>query len=91
MELKIEFFGSLCAASTFEINGIKASHLDFGNKGDTSPESAPDYGGCGNMKFITKPCTGEVLKKYGITPREYRFICKQLKENLSFGCCALCS
>jgi len=88
MKYIIKDMRSLCELETFEINGIKAEYEDFGDKYDTNPEQAEPYG-CGNMQFIPRPSTKDVLKKYKITEDEYEEICSAL-SCLSFGSCGWC-
>lgn len=89
MKLKLEVYKCLCALAEFEINGIKASYEDFGDKYDTQPSLADDYC-CGNMQFIPKLATQEILDKYKINVDEYNQICEKL-NCLSFGSCGWCS
>ena len=89
MKLKIEIYDCLCATSVFKINGKDAYSTDFGSQGDISPEDAEEYA-CGNMQFITKEPTEEILKKYSISEKEYREIAEELSEKLSFGSCGWC-
>lgn len=89
MKLELNFFDALCETQTFNINNIKASWLDFGEKYDRNKEIAPDYG-CGDMCFIGKPATDKVLLKYKINKQEYNKIVKLLEQGLSFGMCSWC-
>lgn len=77
-----------CYLRIFRINNIDASEVDFGCHKDTSPEEAEPYC-CGNMQFIPKESTEEVLSKYKITQAEYEQICEEL-DCLSFGSCSWC-
>ena len=86
----IEVYGALCSTSAFVINDINADYKDFGEKGDTDPANARDYG-CGNMTFETKQPTKDVLAKYEIDEMEYWTIANTLAEKLSFGSCAWCA
>lgn len=86
--LKAKVGECCCYMRTFEINGIKALQDDFGNQVDTEPDNADEYC-CGNMQFIPKESTVEVLNKYKITQAEYEQICKEL-DCLSFGFCSWC-
>ncbi len=71
------------------INGVELEESDFGEKYDTSPETAEPYG-CGNMQFIPfEEVKQETLEKYNLTELEYRVIQKKL-DCLSFGSCGLC-
>lgn len=88
MKLKLEVYKCLCALAEFEINGIKASYEDFGDKYDTQPSLANGYC-CGNMQFIPKLATQEILDKYKINVDEYNQICEKL-NCLSFGSCGWC-
>ena len=90
MTLELQAYCCLCALEKFIINGIPAEYEDFGDKEDLEPYNAPDYG-CGNMQFIPRLPSQETLNKYHISIDEYNEICKELQENLSFGCCAWCS
>jgi hypothetical protein len=89
MDMKLEIYGALCETSKFVINGIEADAYDFGDKDDEDPDNAEDYG-CGDMQFTSTPPTKEVLEKYSITEDEYRTVCEELNEGLSFGCCGWC-
>ena len=88
MELKLKAYECLCSLAEFEINGFEADYEDFGDKYDTCPNLAEEYG-CGNMKFIPKPATQEILDKYKISPKEYAEVCEKL-DCLSFGSCGWC-
>lgn len=77
-----------CYLRTFVINGVEADEEDFGTHKDIEPEIAEEYA-CGNMKFIPKESTSDVLDKYKITQEEYDQICNEL-DCLSFGCCGWC-
>lgn len=77
-----------CYLAIFTINGINAAEDDFGHHIDIDTEAADDYC-CGNMQFIPKESTEEVLNKYEITQAEYEQICKEL-DCLSFGACGWC-
>lgn len=90
MILKCCSYSYCCGLREFSINGKNADYNDFGDKYDTSPENAEDYG-CGNMRFIKKQYTKTILKKYKITILEYNKICNKLEKELSFGECDLCS
>lgn len=74
----------------FEINGIEADYEDFGEKRDLDPKNRPYYG-CGNMAFVPKDPTEEILNKYNISVYDYDEICDKLETHLSFGRCAWCS
>jgi hypothetical protein len=90
MKIELDTYSSICETRTFRINGIKATYKDFGRKSDSSPDSdRPNC--CGNMVFEPKRPTDEVLKRYGITAKEYNGICEQLKVCISFGTCRLCA
>ena len=90
MKIELDTYSNICETKTFNINGIKATYKDFGRKSDCSPDrNKPNC--CGNMAFEPKCHTGEVLKKYWITAKEYNGICEQLKICISFGTCMLCS
>lgn len=89
MILICEPYGSYCDLSEFKINGKEADYEDFGEKDDLCPEQADDYG-CGNMRFIPKLPTQLILDKYQINVDEYKEICEQLEEKLSFGHCGWC-
>lgn len=79
----------LCILDKFEINGIEADYEDFGSKEDRAPELAEPYC-CGNMQFIPKLATQDILDKYNINVTEYNKICDEL-QCLSFGSCGWCS
>ena len=89
MKLKLEVYKCLCELEEFEINGIEANYEDFGDKYDTQPSLADDYC-CGNMQFVPKLATQEILDKYKINVDEYNQICEEL-NCLSFGSCGWCS
>lgn len=88
MKLELKCYEYLCALELFKINDIEAYYEDFGIKEDISPETAEEYS-CGNMQFMRKNATKEVLDKYHITIEEYEEICDKL-DCLSFGCCGWC-
>ena len=67
-----------CYLREFVINGFEAIEEDFGTHKDIEPEIAEDYA-CGNMRFIPKKSTMEVLDKYKITQEEYEQICEELE------------
>lgn len=90
MKLEIEPYSACCSLKVFKINGIKADSSDFGHQEDVDETNAPDYG-CGNMQFISKHATQDVLDKYDITVEDYNEILNELDRCLSFGYCALCS
>ena len=79
----------MCALEKFNINGIQAYYEDFGTKKDINPNGAEPYG-CGDMEFIPKPYTQEILDKYQITTDDYNEVCNKLKDELSFGYCGWC-
>jgi hypothetical protein len=87
MELKLKVCEHYCSCKEFEINGVKASSIDFGNQEDISPSND---GGCGDMEFTMKEPEERILTKYGITEEEYVEIAKDLEKKLSFGCCGEC-
>jgi hypothetical protein len=88
MKLELEILGSFCDTKVFSINDIEASWQDFGDKYDTDRDSAEDYG-CGNMEFIPKLPTQEILEKYQINNSEYLEVQEKL-GGLSFGNCGWC-
>jgi len=90
VQLKLKVFGSLCTTAVFEINGITADESEFGHGKDISPHSAEPYC-CGYREWTASLPDQEVLDKYKITVDEYRQICDQLEEGLSFGPCGMCS
>ena len=91
IDMKLKIYDCLCATEVFVINGIVADSSDFGEKDDTMPWDAPEYG-CGNMEFIPyEHPTDEVLKKYGITEYQFHEIAAELACSLSFGRCAWCA
>lgn len=87
-DLKIEVGKHFCYLPIFIINGIQAKEEDFGTQTDIEPDEEYPYC-CGNMQFIPKESTAEVLNKYEITQAEYEQICKEL-DCLSFGSCGWC-
>lgn len=89
MKLELEFFGSVCMLHTFMINNVQGDYRDFGEKYDSDPEDAPDYG-CGNMQFTRAEPTERVLEKYASNKAEYALVAGQLEEGLSFGVCVIC-
>lgn len=90
MKLEIEPCSACCFLKVFKINGIKADSSDFGHQEDVDETNAPDYG-CGNMQFISKHATQDVLDKYDITVEDYNEILNELDRCLSFGYCDWCS
>lgn len=94
MKLQCKAYDALCSLEVFTINEILANESDFGHTEDIDPdkikESENEYG-CGCMKFIPKPATGEVLAKYNITVDEYDEVCNKLESELSFGECYWCA
>ncbi len=90
MDYKLEVCSSYCTTAVFVINGVKAEFGDFGDRIDRTPESAGDYGGCGDLHFTPVPATEEILLKYAITEEEYEAIGKDLEDQLSFGACGWC-
>ena len=87
---EIEAYGALpCSTEKFIVNGISAESDDFGGLSDEDSENAEDYG-CGNMTFIAKPSTEEVLLKYDISSNEYNKIASELETKLSPGSCGWC-
>lgn len=89
MSHKLEIYGSLCATSTFTVNGIAACSTDFGKQGDESPDSAEPYG-CANMKFTPGVWVQDIGTKYGINQTEFDTIASELADKLSFGGCGWC-
>lgn len=85
--IKIEVLQSYCEPDFFTINGMDASLSDFGGGFDTGRDST--HQGCENHKFIPNLPSGIILEKYSINVDAYAFICKTLKERLSFGACSL--
>lgn len=86
----IKSFCALCELCGCEINNIILDYHDFGEKYDTKPEEASDYG-CGNMQFISfNEVKQETLIKYNINENEYRKIQNKL-DCLSFGGCDWCA
>lgn len=78
-----------CSLEGFTINGMEADGGDFGSMEDINPDDADDYG-CGDMQFIPKMPTDEVIKKYKINLKEYSEICNKLVRVLSVGNCGWC-
>jgi hypothetical protein len=89
MKLAIKVFCSYCELDMFTINEIEADYHDFGEKHDHSPSTVDVYG-CGDMRFVPKPYTQKILNKYNISVSDYKKICAELKDKLSFGYCGLC-
>lgn len=89
MKLEVNAYTAYCALEVFKINGESAYEDDFGEQKDLGGVDVEDYC-CGNMQFIPKPATQEVLDKYGINVDEYNEVCKKL-DCLSFGSCHWCS
>lgn len=89
MKLKLDVYSALCETKIFEINGIKASYKDFGEKYDASGDKTRPHT-CGNMIFEPRRPTQQVLDKYGINVGEYTYVCEQLRNMVSFGLCRLC-
>jgi len=89
MELEIKIDDGYCVPKEFIINDIKADHSDFGDKDDENPDDAEEYG-CGDMVFIGKQATPEILEKYKISLSEYKQIVEILEDKLSFGSCGNC-
>ena len=89
MKLEFEMYSALCEHRVFNINGVKATYEDFGEKYDRSPETADPYC-CADMRFTSNLPTQEVLDKYKITTDEYKQICEMLEEKMSYGCCGWC-
>jgi len=90
MKLEIVASKNYCTLSVFKINGINADEDDFVIKYDHSPEMAYQYE-CGDMRADSIPASDEVLRKYGISSSEYIEIAEKVAEELSFGCCGLCT
>lgn len=85
----IRAYLALCELEDCTINGVELDYKDFGDKDDTEPDKAEEYG-CGNMQFIPyEEVKQETLKKYNITEEEYRKIQDKL-DCLSFGSCSWC-
>jgi hypothetical protein len=89
MQLNLNAYNAVCETKVFEINGIKASYKDFGEKFDAAPDVRKPHACC-NMKFQPRKPVQQVLDKYAIDVDEYSYICKQLQNTLSFGQCRLC-
>lgn len=89
MDLRIKAYSCLCELEKFEINGVKASYLDFGDKEDVG--KSREYGVCKDMQFIPIFPTDEILHKYHITLSDYKEVCDALKEKLHFGHCGYCA
>ena len=87
MKCEIEFHKLYCGTKSFIINDVQADIDDFGHKADHGINSE-DW--CGDMQFIIKEPTTEVLGKYQISEDEYRTIADKLSEKLSFGRCNIC-
>jgi len=90
MNLKLSFRAHVCMPSMFIINGGNASCSDFGTQRDCDEENAEDYS-CGDMRFIRKDPTMEVLDLYNISEKDYDEIAEKLTEGLSFGECGWCA
>jgi hypothetical protein len=84
-------FSALCSLRTFTIVGQDVQdHDDFYTQQDESPHTAEDYA-CGYMKGTPMKATPKVLKKYGLTTKEFNQIAEEAAEAVSFGCCGLCT
>ena len=90
LKLTLHSYNTLCETQSFEINGIKASYKDFGEKFDAAPNSRKPYMCC-NMVFRSRKPQLGILEKYNIDADDYTYICIQLRNALSFGTCKLCS
>ncbi len=88
-DVTLKSYGSLCAAEVFEINGVEAYEMDFGETEDLDPDNVKDYG-CGNRQFVAKPAEDDVLARYSITLAQYHHVTELLKKELSFGNCGWC-
>lgn len=83
--------GMPCQPGEFVITEREADTKDFGSLTSSyDGESAPRDGGCGAREWESKPCTPEVLAKYGITEEQYQEICDALSDKLSHGSCGNC-
>ena len=89
MNLKLKVYECYCSTEIFEINGVNADIEDFGEQSDQNPDLAQDYC-CADMKFIPKLPTQVILDKYKISVDEYKEICDELTDGLSFGECDWC-
>jgi hypothetical protein len=89
MKLEFKMFGALCEHEVFNINDVRATYEDFGDKFDRRPDKAEPYG-CGDMRFTSKPATQDVLDKYKITLEDYNNICSMLEDKMSWGECGWC-
>lgn len=78
-----------CECEIFVINNVDADVDDFGSVDDLNTDEAEDYG-CGDMQFVPKMPTDEVLAKYSINLKDYSEICKMLSKELSVGSCGWC-
>ena len=77
-----------CELKVFTINGKKADRDDFGDIRMLDGSAFDCECGC---EFFRKPCTREVLDKYGITESEYDDICNELWIESYVGSCGCCS
>ncbi|MCX7772321.1 MAG: hypothetical protein N2376_04320 [Clostridia bacterium] len=89
MKLELDVYSTICETKRFVINGIQATYRDFGEKQDVSMDRTQPFC-CGNMVFLPSLPTQQVLEKYGITKKEYHYICEMLRSCVSFGTCKLC-
>jgi len=87
MTLELKVFSTFCETKLFKINNIDANIFDFGSLIDKNRQSNRS---CGDMQFIIKPYTDEILNKYKINKYCYYKIAKQLSKKLSFGYCDQC-
>ena len=91
MELVIKKFKCLpCSLEVFTINGQNADRDDFGSVFDHDELNAQPYC-CKDMRFESKPIGKGILKKYGITDKEYKYICNELQQILNVGSCGWCA
>lgn len=61
------------------VNGVGVTSFDFGSTTIDYDVSTK----CRKRKFISKPATEEVLRKYKITEYEYQAVCSNLALTLS--------
>lgn len=86
----VPYGGLPCEAEKFTVNGVDADKSDFGHNTDFHPEDAEDYA-CGSNQFVPfESVLPEVLSKYRITEKDYRWIQTKLEGQFYIGSCGWC-
>ena len=86
----VPYRGLPCEAEKFTVNGVDADKSDFGQQLDLDQESAEDYA-CGSNQFVPfESVLPEVLSKYRITEKDYRWIQTKLEGRFYVGSCGWC-